>query len=136
MRGNASGNTAVNWVLKINNDTSSLYSMTRALGDGASATSDRVSNYPQMFVGQMNGSTSTANSFSSTEIYFSNYAGSANKVALLDYATETNATTAYRGAIAELYRSTNAITSLVLDCPSDPNFASGSSFYLYGIKNS
>jgi len=49
--------------------------------------------------------------------------------------TEDNSTTAYVLAIANLLSSTTAISSLTFGGYGF-NFVSGSSFYLYGIKNS
>jgi hypothetical protein len=50
---------------------------------------------------------------------------------------EDNATEAYIAATAGLYRNTSAITSISIDSVTTSiNLVSGSSFYLYGIKNS
>jgi hypothetical protein len=82
------------------------------------------------------GNNATSNTFSNTEIYFPNYAGSANKVIASFSVAETNATAANMDVVAGLIRNTSAITEIIIDQPSGNSFLSGSSFYLYGIKNS
>ena len=79
------------------------------------------------------GTSATSNTFATAEIYIPSYRVSQHKQISMDSATENNATTAYRAVDAGLWRSTAAITSIELD---GSNFVSGSSFYLYGIKNS
>lgn len=77
-------------------------------------------------------STFTANTFSSTSIYIPNYAGSTNKAFSVDTAQENNATTHLLDIVAGLWSSTAAITQVDL-VPNVGSFASGSSFFLYGI---
>jgi len=77
----------------------------------------------------------TANTFSNISVYLPNYAGSNYKSSTADSIMETNAATAYAQLWAGLWSNTAAITEINL---SDPlgNFKTGSTFYLYGIKNS
>ena len=49
---------------------------------------------------------------------------------------ETNATTVEMRVNALLWSNTAAITSLKIDTDTSPLFDIGSSFFLYGIKNS
>jgi len=122
-------------VIKVNAITGT-YSFTTLVGDGSAASSSRDSgSYQGFYLSGVNGNTATSNSFSSHEVYLPNYAGSANKVASLDNANETNATAAYRVVNAGLLGNTAAISTLTITT-SSTNFLSGSSFYLYGIKNS
>jgi len=122
-------------VIKINAITGT-YSFTTLVGDGSAPSSGRDSgSYQGFYLSAVNGNTATSNSFSSHEVYIPNYAGSANKVASLDNANETNATAAYRTINASLLGNTAAVTSLTITTNST-NFLTGSSFYLYGIKNS
>ena len=113
------------------------YSETKLNGNGATATSNRNSNQPQWALEQgLDAGGNTANTFASGEIYIPNYTVSQNRVSSSFTANEDNATTAYLRARAHLYQNTTAITSLQLKVGSGQNFASGSSFYLYGVKNS
>ena len=120
------------------NGTSANNSYTWILGSGASAVSGRDQyGANRAYLGSVNGSTSTSNTFASSEWYLSNYAGSTNKTSSAASAFENNISSGdvYVGAIANLYSNTTAITSLTAKAYFG-NLASGSSFYLYGIKNS
>jgi hypothetical protein len=136
VRNTTSGNTLSDFWVKFNGLTGGIYSRTRLQGNGATAVSDRTaSSSIDNFENMMNGGGSTSNTFSSVDIYIPNYAGSTNKPHSMFGAMETNATTAYLGAQANLMSNTAAISSMIFTSGSD-NFAIGSSFYLYGLKNS
>jgi hypothetical protein len=121
----------------INNNTSAIYSRTRVYGIGSSALSSRTSSAANWATYDgANPSTYTANTFTSGEIYLPNYAGSANKVASVFNVSENNSTTDWAVvADADLMLSTAAITEIRAEL-SAGNLVAGSSFYLYGIKNS
>lgn len=115
------------------NGVSTNYSNTGIYGDGSTPASSRASTAGMMWV---DGSTETANTFASVELYVPNYAGSNYKPSSNFAAMENNAAaTTYIGAQARLWSNTAAITSMTLT-PSVGNWVSGSSFYLYGIKSS
>jgi hypothetical protein len=115
------------------NGVSTNYSNTSIYGDGSTSASSRSSTAGMMWV---NGSTETSNTFASVELYVPNYAGSTYKPSSNFAAMENNAAaTTYIGAQARLWSNTAAITSMTLT-PSVGSWVSGSSFYLYGIKNS
>jgi len=121
--------------LTLNNLTTSIYSYTRLYGTGttrvsARETANTPSNTATIFV---NDSASTANTFGSFEIYLPSYTVAQKKPISLFSAQEDNATSAYMQIVAELVDTTAAINEIKLTCT---NFVSGSSFYLYGIKNS
>lgn len=122
-------------IIKYNSSTST-YSYTTFYGTGSStAASTDSGSYAGVYVSGVNGDTATSNAFSNHEIYIPNYTGSANKVASLSNSNETNATAAYRVLNAALLNVTASISSLQITTNST-NFLSGSSFYLYGVKNS
>ncbi len=121
--------------IQLNGVTTTLYSWTGITGDGASASSDRASSDTDFRPGYLNGDNATSSTFGSAEIYFPNYANASyNKTMGSTSASESNATTAYITGRAGLFRSTSAISSILFH--SGSNWVAGSSFYLYGIKNS
>ena len=124
--------------VRLNGDTSSStsYSATRIDGNGATASSSRYNGLSFWATSDGQGSTSTANTFSNVELYIPNYTSTTNKPAGVFAVNETNATTAYVMARAFLYSTSSAITSIDLTRSTGDNFVSGSTFYLYGIKNS
>ena len=104
-------------------------------GNGATVSSTRTTN--QAFVdGQNmnNTSANTANTFSNTEFYIPNYSVSGKHVISGFMAAENNSTTAYIKLSASIDTTTTTITAFSLNCGN--GFVTGSSFYLYGIKNS
>lgn len=100
--------------------------------NGSTVTSDRFANQ-----GSIPGSGSTANTFGNVEFYLASYANAIRKPISSSAINENNSatnTTVIRATAANL-NDTNAITTIrVVD--SGGGFVSGSSFYLYGIKNS
>ena len=118
------------------NSATSTYSNTLLLGNGATATSSRNTGQAYLRAGYVNPSGSTSSTFSSGEIYIPRYRSTTDKpMSSIGY-TEDNATTAYIANYANLWQTSSAITSITLDMAgSSQNFVSGSSFWLYGIKN-
>jgi hypothetical protein len=82
-----------------------------------------------------NGPAATASTFSSAELYISNYRSSAYKSFTVDSITENNATTAYIQPLAGLWSNTAAITEINID-PDSGNFVTGTTFSLYGLTAS
>ena len=126
-------NTAdnANWQLSFNGVTTNLSDIAVG-GNGAAANSYSDATLIYGFICR---STNTANTFSNSDIYIPNYAGSTYKSISMDSVTENNATTAFAYLTAGLWQSTSAITSVVMT-PTSGNFAQYSTAYLYGIKNS
>jgi hypothetical protein len=122
--------------LQLNADTGTNYSYTALEGTGSAASSYRAATNAFIHIGRSSGSTATANTFGSGEVYIPSYTLSQNKPVGAVGMGETNATTAIMDATAGLWRNTAAITSVTVYPAASGNFVSGSSFYLYGIKNS
>jgi hypothetical protein len=79
------------------------------------------------------GSSATANTFSSNQIYFPEYSGTSRKKTYsVDTVTENNAIEAHQVIAAGLYDSTNAITSLTFTNTGNTILAD-STISLYGI---
>ena len=85
--------------------------------------------------GIVNGTDYTASTFSSNEIYISNYRSSNFKSFGVEYVTENNASAGYNGFTAGLWSQTAAITSLSFARSSTGNLVAGSTFSLYGIAD-
>jgi hypothetical protein len=113
--------------LTFNNDTSGNYSITRLLGSGSTAASDRTTSTDSIGLAV---STSTTATITETVQIF-NYANTTtNKTVLARW----NNAASYVAAIVGLWRKTpEAITRLDLTC-STGNYTSGTTFTLYGIK--
>ena len=122
---------------EFNGDTSNNYSATVMYGYGTGEGSNRQTSQPRAVSGILGSSTATANTFASGEIYIPSYLASQNKPLSAYAVTENNSagTDVIIQPNAGLWRNTAAITSIKIT-PQSANFVSGSSFYLYGIKNS
>jgi hypothetical protein len=122
--------------MRLNGDTATNYSDTYLRGDGSSASSGRDTSFTRTFVRMGEGNGTTANTFGSVEIYIPSYTASQNKPISSVSMAENNATDSHMAINANLWRNTAAITTILLYSENALSFASGSSFYLYGIKNS
>jgi hypothetical protein len=136
-RDNSSGNTRGGYTIRINSNSGSIYSYTALVKDDTNAAiSYRGSSQDRGYWGLINGSASTANTFGNGEFYIPNYAGATRKIFSVSEVTENNnASSTGINATGANINDTNAISSITFfsfttDC------ATGSSFYLYGIKNS
>jgi len=122
----------------LNNSTSSVYSRTRLTGDGSTPTSGVQSNLSDGRIqNPLGASFNDTYVFGSCEIYIPSYTASQNKPVSIFSVMDRNATLSYIVAEAQLWRDTSAISSIKLEpFGGAESFTSGSSFYLYGIKNS
>ena len=111
-------------------------SQTYLYGNGSSPTSARDVATSGTNLYDVNTSGSTANTFTSGEVYIPSYTSSQNKPLSVIHAQENNSTTAYIYATAALKSSTAVVSSIIFQTVYGENFVSGSSFFLYGIKNS
>jgi len=138
-RTNASGNFGSNPAIRFNSDATSNYSYTMIEGNGTSAASSTQSAINALYMQSSDSAGNTADTFTSTEVYIPNYTGTANKPISIFKVAEQNATGAEMHAFASLYRGASAISTILIGPSSNivsNSFLSGSSFYLYGIKNS
>jgi len=122
--------------LLINGSTSSVYSFTRLTGNGSTTASYTSGSGTELYFNfGLSTSQSTSNTFGNAEIYIPSYTANQNKPMGGFQAMETNSSTAFMGITAGLTRITSAITTIEVTTNAG-SFVSGSSFYLYGIKNS
>lgn len=118
---------------EFNSSSSNLSFLVVQGGDGTTYTSSGSVGR----VGTGNGANATANTFSNHSIYIPNFSSSDYKSISTDSVGETNASNGtYADLTASLWSSISAITSIKLLSGSGSNFVSGTSVYLYGIKNS
>jgi len=138
-RTNASGNFGSNPAIRFNSDTAANYSYTNMDGNGSTASSSRESAINALYLQSSDSAGNTADTFTSTEVYIPNYTGTANKPISIFKVAEQNATGAEMHIFASLYQGSSAISTILIAAASNMvsnSFLSGSSFYLYGIKNS
>jgi hypothetical protein len=116
--------------VEINSDTGTNYSKTVVYGNGSSALSFRSSNNAKPdFVD----ATKTSGGFMDIYVDFMNYSNTTTYKTWL--AREGNGTNGYVSALVGLWRNTNAITQIKVLNTGSGNFATGSTFTLYGIKS-
>ena len=84
-------------------------------------------------VGNIPGSTATANTFGNTSIYIANYASTVAKGFSSDSVSENNSATAVANFFALGENITTGITSLTFTLASTNNYVTGSTISLYGI---
>lgn len=124
-----------NYFLKMNSVTTA-YDVTILYGDGTSPQSVGYTNESsgyRVFQAQP-GTNYPANTFSSTEIYIPKYKDATAKPLLMHNITEANFSAAYTSFVSGYQPATAAIDTLTITTAA--TFVVGSSFYLYGIKNS
>jgi hypothetical protein len=120
-------------IMQFNNDTGSNYSLTRIIGDGSSATSDRFSSVTSIDAGFLPANNGTGNGTIIANIM--NYSNATTYKTVLGRWESMNAASGSRYTVAEvgLWRNTSAITEIDLKFVTG-NLVAGSTFTLYGIK--
>lgn len=119
-----------------NGDTSALYSMTDLEGAGTAQYGQRTSNATDIFAGGfVAANTATTSAFSSFDFYIPSYLVARSKQLSIFGVGENISSTWAMDITAGLYRSNTAINSVSIT-NNGQSFVAGSSFYLYGIKNS
>ena len=127
----ARSTTTSDWVTLSFNSNTTGYTNKHLQGSGSAASSFNQTTY--QFLAINNQSASTASTFSSSDVYIPNYAGSTNKSYSVDTAGEANATAAFMELNAQLWSNTAAITSITLTSLAG-NMAQYSTATLYGIS--
>ena len=124
--------------MQLNSDTTTNYSnkIIRSNGDASVSGLNYATTRTQFFFQDgMVPDGNSANMFSSTEIYLPSYGNTRTKALCSIHMNGNNSTVCFVSAGSALYRGTSAISSIRLFAAAG-NFMIGSSFYLYGIKNS
>jgi hypothetical protein len=124
--------TVINWLLRLNSNTTYSYTNLRGLLS-AKYTARGTGSYAEG-VGPI--LSKDANSFTNFELYLPNYTNSLSKP--FNFSSVSLNTTNFSGRAihesANLSVMTSAVSSMTFF--TTQGFAAGSSFYLYGIKNS
>jgi hypothetical protein len=119
-------------VLAINGSTSTFtYKALEGSGAAASSYSGTTGR-----TGATDGNSATASTFSSSQFYFPNYAGSTNKSYSIESVAETNVATAYMTMLGGLWSTTSAINQLTITGGLSSGFVQYSTAYLYGVSKS
>ena len=118
------------------NAISTNYSWIQVYGTGSTVSADTLSSQSTLNrAGRVNPSTTTANTFSSNEIYIPNYTGSTSKYVSVDGLYEDNATAVRTTIIAGTSASGSAVSTITLTIDGGGNFTQYSTAYLYGITS-
>lgn len=121
--------TSMNLFIRLNNDSTALYSDSYMTGNGTAVTSNKDTASSAWFVNQVINPSTTISTFTTIDLF--SYAGSTNKTALIKTSADFNGS-GYIQPQVGLYRSTTAISQINLVASSD-NFAIGTTATLYGI---
>tara|TARA_R110000796_G_scaffold196554_2_gene312946 strand:+ start:904 stop:1425 length:522 start_codon:yes stop_codon:yes gene_type:complete len=130
---NTSGGEAMSYEILINGDTGFNYNFTTLMGSGSVASSAKQLGYPHLESRTLNGDGTTALTFSSSELYISNYASSTAKSMSMDGVTENNAAAAYQQLAAMSWSGTAAVTSIKFDKGGPNLFAEFTTASIYTI---
>lgn len=116
-------------IMQFNSDTGSNYSSTILWGNGTTAGSYRTTSQTYAYLNYYTSPGTTQQ----TQIYnIMNYANTATCKTLIGRASKADGGAE---AVVALWRSTAAITSVVLKQKLGGNFSTGSTFTLYGVLN-
>jgi len=131
LRGDATGLPDVR--MQFNGDTGSNYQARELYGDGAIAASNTYTTTDAHF--QMNGTSTTSNTFTNSEIYIPNYTSSNQKSISGDAVNENNVTSTnvQSRLVAWKWAGTAPITSIMFSTNTG-NYAQYSTATLYGIR--
>jgi hypothetical protein len=118
-----------------NANTSAIYSLTYMYGFGSDGYGGGVaSSLTNMYLRYTDDADYTANTFGSAELYIPSYAASTNKPMGGRSVQEGINNNQRQSITAGLFQSTAAISSMQI-LPYENNWATNSTFYLYGISN-
>ena len=127
---NSAGGNLANCFVKFNG-SSTGYDYRSLYSDGSSVASFSGTGQTSIDAQYSTAATTTANTFSSMQLYIPNYAGSSYKSVSYDGSHENNGTQAFNILMAWLWNNTSAISSIEITLSN--SFVQYSSATLYGI---
>lgn len=125
---------AQDFQVTVNGLTGTIYSDTIMYANGDATTISYTNTNATSFSPTATAATTSANVFANIEIYIPNYALATNKQVRSISQLENDGAAGRQYTNAHYIRNGTAISSITFTAFS--NFVAGSSFYLYGIKNS
>jgi hypothetical protein len=123
--------------IRLNNDSSALYSHTEMVGYITNFVSNRTAGATFGYAFESPGTSATTSAFGISTIYIPNYTSTHFKQLIHDTASPQNTATGgniYTTTSSILYRSNTPVQSLHFYPGGGASFISGSSFTLYGIS--
>jgi hypothetical protein len=127
---------SVNMGLRFNTNSSNYKNM-MLYGSGANPAGSLYSTALDQFgYWYSPANSTTASTFSNQSVYIPNYTSSYNKSVSINSTSENNATDTNLVLFSGVWSDSAAITTITLSNYQGSNLRSGSTFYLYGIKNS
>jgi hypothetical protein len=121
---------APNTFLQFNGDTGANYSVRALIGNGSTASQGAVNNSNQFYIDY----NAMPDQTLGTTVNICNIMNYANATTYKTILVRANAAARGTEAIAGIWRSTAAVTSLVVK-PASSTFLAGSTFTLYGIQS-
>lgn len=123
--------TGFSMYVRLNNDSSAVYSYTKISGNGSSASSARRANTAQFWLGIDNGIPTSNWALAQIDLF--NYTGSNYKTVLTNWSADQNGSGETEQAV-QLWRSTSAINRIDISCAAgSANLSAGTTATLYGI---
>lgn len=133
-RGSAS-NTRTNFLINFNG-SSSGFTWLGLYGYGSTTGANGGTGSGYRIYGNASANSNTANLFSNSETYISNYSSTSKLKQAYTYSViENNGSDNFIEIDATVWNSTSAITSLSIFNSDSSTFMVGSTFYLYGVSN-
>lgn len=125
--------------IRLNNvATNNNYGRTSLNAGGTSFSSNNAANISYVDITGATATTSTTNTFGSCNVYLANYTTTttSKQLAMLAVTEISSATSNTLTSVAGTFVPSSVINRIDISTLVGTNFIAGSSFYLYGIKNS
>jgi hypothetical protein len=112
------------------NGSTSTFTRREIYGESGSVGSESVAD---RIIGNCPAASVTASTFGSLEFYLPNYTSSNYKAWSCDSVTENNSATNSMWLLAGLWSTTTAVSTIAVSLQTSGNFATNSTFTLYGV---